>query len=183
MNQPRRHLSVNAYGRAGAVKGFTLIEIIIVLLIISISAAIVELSMSNRMAMATLEQEADQLRSLLNFASDYSLIHQQPLGLSINASGYALVTFNDSNRTWDIFKDAPAVQKKTDDIHVSVLSRASIDAMRNLAGPQPAVIIYSDGSFSRFALTMQWQDDKASQLKIALAADGTIGVSSAGDVQ
>lgn len=156
-------------------RGFTLIEIIIVLLIISITAATVELNIGNRLSTSGLNQKTDEFHSLLLFASDYSLGHQQVLGLMLTPLNSSLVAFDERTQQWQPLNETAQYKIDADKtVHIFVESGAAADATQNLEGKQPSIIIYPDGSISPFILVFALESDPNVKRTLSLTDDGVI---------
>ena len=70
-------------------QGFTLIEIMVVLLILAISLSVITLALPNSETQ-NVEREADRFRWVLEEAHAEALRHRQPMQLRMTSEGYAL---------------------------------------------------------------------------------------------
>jgi general secretion pathway protein H len=76
--------------RRGA-SGFTLIEVMVVLVIIAILVTMVSLSLKGDRAGEALEEEAQRLTALLNLLREEAVMRDQTLGLALTGEGYVFV--------------------------------------------------------------------------------------------
>lgn len=75
--------------------GFTLVEVLLVILLIGMLAVSVVVSFSGDSRDQRLAKETEQLQQLIQLASETAMLKQQELGLFINAEGYRFMLFKD----------------------------------------------------------------------------------------
>lgn len=73
-------------------RGFTLIEVMVVMVIIAILVTMVGLSMKGDRAGEALEEEAKRLTALLNLLREEAVMRNETLGLALSSDGYLFVT-------------------------------------------------------------------------------------------
>ncbi|HWY24941.1 MAG TPA: type II secretion system minor pseudopilin GspH [Nevskia sp.] len=86
--------SARRMGRRG-MAGFTLLEILIVVVIIGILAAIVGFKIGNRAMDDRLQNEADRFGQLVRLAQEETQVKGIPLGLRFTTSGYQFLGMDD----------------------------------------------------------------------------------------
>ena len=79
------------------VTGFTLIEVMVVMVIIAILITTVSLSMKGDRAGEALEQEAQRLVALINLAREEAVMRDRDLGLVLEPQGYLFVQRNEDD--------------------------------------------------------------------------------------
>jgi len=87
-------------------KGFTLIEILVVIVIISITIGLVVVNISTGGPEEKAEQEIIRLQQLLRFAHQQSVIRAQEYGVRFYTTGYRFMQYDEESQQWaDIQKD------------------------------------------------------------------------------
>ena len=144
-------------------QGFTLIEIVIVVVIISFVISIATISFGNPQS-KRIKQSSTQVTSLLQLAKEQAIFNSQDYALSIWESGYAFYTLNEEG--WVLVTDDRIFRSRElpsdlefvlylDDIRV-VLEKED--------KKEPQVFITSDGEFSPFKLEITDQQDWVYQI-------------------
>lgn len=80
---------------SGLMKGFTLIEILLVILLIGLLASFVVINMSGDSRDKQLETQVVKLQQLVQIASETAMLKQQELGLFVDNQGYRFMLFQD----------------------------------------------------------------------------------------
>jgi len=87
-------------------KGFTLIEILVVVVIISISIGFVVVNISIGGDEELAEEEITRLQQILRFAHEQSVIRSQEYGVRFYETGYRFLRFDEASDSWvDVNKD------------------------------------------------------------------------------
>ncbi|MBU6953209.1 MULTISPECIES: type II secretion system minor pseudopilin GspH [unclassified Hahella] len=81
-------------------KGFTLIEILVVLVIISVMVGMVTLVVSGNRERRELENEARKLLAIMQMTSDEAIFQNVDIGLRLDDHGYAFMGFDDTALAW-----------------------------------------------------------------------------------
>ena len=87
-------------------QGFTLLEVMVVMLIVGIMATMVTLSMGNRSIDDRLQTEAERMEQLILLAQDESALKGIPLGLRFTASGYQFLALDEKSHWVDYSQGA-----------------------------------------------------------------------------
>ena len=86
-------------------KGFTLFEIMVVMVIISIVTGVTVLSFNTDNSPRELDREARRLFQVLRLLSDEAVLQNKEFGLEIYEDGYSFLQFEFDNNEWLEFDD------------------------------------------------------------------------------
>ncbi|MDN4502951.1 type II secretion system minor pseudopilin GspH [Alteromonadaceae bacterium BrNp21-10] len=89
-------------------KGFTLLEIMVVLLIIGIATSVVMLNFNNQDYQKDLKKQAQRFQTVVSMASEFAILNQQQLGVSVKGNRYKFVILDDEQK-WQLITDEPAL--------------------------------------------------------------------------
>jgi general secretion pathway protein H len=76
-------------------RGFTLVEVLLVILLIGLLASAVVITLSGKSRDKNLDTHTTRLQQLVQIASETAMLKQQELGLFINHEGYRFMLFQD----------------------------------------------------------------------------------------
>ena len=155
--------------RGGA--GFTLIELIVVIVIIGIVVAGSLLSLSTAGRDSQLEQERDRLAALIDYVRERAGLQTVEYGLRCEQGGYRFIMYDTRKALWveDPLDDALrpralpaglslAVNIEGRDIVLPkpVTTTKNQSPTKNVTAPvlTPQVMLFSSGDISRFSLTL-----------------------------
>lgn len=175
-------------GRGG---GFTLIEILVVIVIIGIVMSIAVLSISLAGGDSQLRDEAQRIVSLVDVARDDSLLQGREFGLEFMQDAYRFVEFDPLTQQWgeiigddtlrlrqlpeqlefDLFIEDRRVSLKSDPARMS----SDEEDRPGVKRYAPHVLIYSSGDMSPFELHLLRRIDE-SLLAVQGDAAGTLEI-------
>jgi general secretion pathway protein H len=148
-----------------SVRGFTLIEILVVLFIVSIIISMVSLNPHAFTSNASLLRNfSDELVLRLRFAKEYAISSQATIGMGIQPTAWDFQFFNQDR--WESLDSPKPLQARTTprDIHLSIQSENS---------RTPQIIFYGSGEVTPFIIECELQ--KASvPVRIIGKANGDI---------
>ena len=81
--------------------GFTLIEILVVLVVVGLLAALAVFTMGGSSQQRELENEVRELFLLMQTASEQAVLNNTELGLKLAEDGYRFVAFQDRTGDWE----------------------------------------------------------------------------------
>jgi general secretion pathway protein H len=153
------HQRRRASGRSVA-SGFTLVEILVVVVIIGVLSAGLLLSVSLTGRDQDLEHESDRLLALMNYAREQSELQTREYGLIIQDDSYEFVSYDVHRAIWrSIFEDDILRLRKLPyglnfklvvDTRPVVLKRPT-----DAKDKTPQVMIFSSGDLTQFELIME----------------------------
>jgi len=74
--------------------GFTLIEVMVVIVLIGLMASVIQFSFSGNQPEKLLEKESERFSAIFNMAAEYSMLNNLELGLLIEENSYQFLGFD-----------------------------------------------------------------------------------------
>jgi len=140
-------------------KGFTLLEILVVVVIIGVMATLAVLSIGNRTVDDRLATEARRLREVLALAADEAVLQGVELGFVQTPDGYEFVTLKDGK--WVTLEEAGPLRARelSEPFYLQlqidgrpVAPVRTGDAMQEL---KPQIVLLSSGDATEFVLDLR----------------------------
>jgi general secretion pathway protein H len=140
--------------------GFTLIEILVVVVIIGVITAGLLLSVSLTGRDRELEKESDRLQALFTYAREQAELQTREYGVMFQDDGYQFLAYDNRTAAWrEVFEDDSLAARKLPD---GLDFKLSVDARpvvltkpKDSHDKTPQVMIFSNGDLSTFAATME----------------------------
>jgi len=144
-----------------AISGFTLIEILVVLLIIGILVSGAALSLGVLGRDSALEKESDRLSALMDYLRDQATLQNREYGLRCFVGGYEFLAFDPRANQWKRLADDDSMRPRR--LPTGVTMQVSIEG-RPIILPReqsradelsPQVMLFSSGDLNLFELTLR----------------------------
>ena len=166
-------------------RGFTLIELMMVLIVLAVMAGMATISFRND-PLAQLEREQLRLQSLLNFAADEAVLQGELLGLSVDGRSYQLVFFESNAQVWkknegryfstQLLPESINITITLDGDRLTEQEQQQIALMSQASGVEqivPAILFLASGEITPFTLTLQHM---LAAKPLQLSSDGLSGI-------
>ncbi len=146
-------------------QGFTLIEVLVVVVIIGVMLATMLLSLGDRGQDSQLEKERDRLSALINYVQERAALQTIEYGLRCEQGGYRFVMYDSRKAQWleDPLDELLRPRTLPDGLELAlsvedrpIVLSARPDPRKSTASLDltPQVMIYSSGDLTRFRLTL-----------------------------
>ena len=145
---------------AAAAAGFTLIEILVVVVIIGVVTAGMLLSVTLTGRDPELEKESDRLFTLVNYAREQAELQTREFGVLFADDGYEFLTYDVRRGIWrDVFEDdALGARKLPDglDFKLTIEARPVVlKRPKDATDKTPQLMIFSNGDLTAFVATLE----------------------------
>lgn len=140
-------------------RGFTLVEILVVMLIIGVVAGGALLSLGVLGQDRQLETERQRLETLLQLVRDRAGIHSEQYGLRAFAGGYEFMVYDSRLTRWQTIADEERVLRRRSlpaglQMTLLVEGRPVVLPTPDAKDPSPQVLLYASGELNVFELTV-----------------------------
>jgi general secretion pathway protein H len=149
----RCHAQANSRYRAQRCAGFTLLELVVVVLLLSIMLGLVVVNLS-RDDSGELRDEAQRLALLLNTAQQDAILKGQVLALALEPGGYHFMRLTDAGTLQPITQDELLrARELPSDIKISAVEIAGTETT-DTQKPK-GIVLQPSGELDEFTITLQ----------------------------
>ncbi|MET0282520.1 MAG: type II secretion system minor pseudopilin GspH [Steroidobacteraceae bacterium] len=149
------------YATCARPRGFTLIEILVVLLIIGIMIAGAALTVGVAHGDRDLEQERDRLMAMSGYLREQAALQNREYGIRVFQGGYEFLVFEPRSRRWQ--RDARDDTQRARQLPAGIELTMAVEGRKIIlpaheARPDeltPQVLLYSTGELNLFELTLR----------------------------
>ena len=132
-------------------RGFTLIEIIVVIVIISVALTMATISIGDPQ-IKRMKQNSERVVSLIELAKEQAIFNSQEYALSIWESGYAFYTLDEKGWTPVSNDRIFRVRELSDGLEFNLYLEGARVILEGNDKKKPQIFITSDGEISPFKL-------------------------------
>ena len=142
-------------------RGFSLIEIMVVITIIGLITAVVMIKFVGNNRDTGLDQEAERLSALFDYVREQAELQTRDFGFRANDRGYSFVVFDVIANQWRPVEEDDALRDRELpgglEPHVVVEGRSIVleREKKDLKDFQPQILIFANGDLSSFEISLQ----------------------------
>ncbi|NHA14461.1 type II secretion system minor pseudopilin GspH [Thioalkalivibrio sp. XN279] len=185
MQKSATGLSTEPLSRPGRASGFSLIELLVVIVILAITAAMVVLGTATLKAGDPAETESRRLAALLQFVAEEALVQGRDYGVEFFPDGYRFLSWDPDSRLWSVVEDEAALRRRTLPPGLELV--LAVDGREVVVEPEgrrrqadaeslaPQVAIFSSGELTPFELFLV-QDFAADAWLLRGQVDGEVAL-------
>jgi general secretion pathway protein H len=134
--------------------GFTLIEILVVLVVVSMLVALATLTLGGSSVRRDLDNEVEQLFLLMQTVSDQAVLNNTEFGLMIEEDHYRFLAYDQQSDTWKpsserLFRQRPVPEWM---VVTDYIENESPRLASDEDKPRPDVVLFSSGETTPFEL-------------------------------
>jgi general secretion pathway protein H len=149
-------------------RGFTLIEILVVMVLISIILSMAVISLGNHRE-RELREEIVRLQQLIQLAQDESILNQRPLAIKFLENGYRFEFQErvEDERIWKTITTPDVLRERSLEQEMEIILRQDGLPVSLENEDSGRIVILSSGEMTPFELEMGWPDDEITRLMTA----------------
>lgn len=165
------HQSPRATAPGGRPHGFTLIEMMVVLIIVGVIVSLGMVRLTTDDDAAHARREAERLGALLHLARDEAIVRARSMGLRLAPDGYRFVLYD--NGQWRGLESDPVFRERRlpDHLRLTVVGVSSVAASgrpssgntRDTSEPPPQVVFTPGGEATPFEVSIAGPDGRGAQ--------------------
>lgn len=153
--------------------GFTLIELMVVLIIIGLLASLAMTGLSGNHSNREVKEAASNLRLLMQEASDRAVLDNQEIGLVMDDQGYSFLVFDENEKTWRSMLKKPFSPRSFPET-LTLVKHVDLDIPSMNASDEseriPDIVFFSSGEHTPFRLEFSLK--ARSDVSYSIVSDG-----------
>jgi general secretion pathway protein H len=139
-------------------RGFTLIEIMVVIVIAGIMVSLAVITISDR-STTELEQEGKRLHALMRLMTEEAIMQSREIGLAFNLRGYQFYELDEEDKWQVIASDDTLRQREIlEDIRIRLYADGEEVRIEQKMPEIPSLFFYSSGENTPFELELSLGD-------------------------
>jgi general secretion pathway protein H len=170
--------------------GFTLLEVLVVVVIIGIIASMAVVSTRVLGGDREMDQEARRLSAVLTQAREEAMLQGRDVGLRVDARGYDFLLYDNRNERWRLAQDDPLLRERALpeglDARLWLESRevklSGRTAPTGESPPTPQVVVFASGDVVPFELRLERAGTRE-QRAVVGRVDGTVQILANNEVE
>ena len=151
--------------------GFTLVEILVVLIIVSVMSGIVVTSLPSSFQNSDFDEESLRLKTVIELIREESLTRASEYGLKTDKDNYSFFVYNEIEQNWTQLNTKPYAEHK---LGYGILLKTTIEDNELILTDEedeessvpnaPRILLLSSGEMTPFEITIALSRDKTRTL-------------------
>jgi general secretion pathway protein H len=170
-------------------RGFTLLELMIVVFVIGLVTAGVVISFSGGQRDEQLEREAERLDALFDYVREQAELQTRDYGFRISTRGYSFVVYDVLANQWRPAEEDDALRERPfpDGIETEVVVEGRKVVLeskkKDIEDFMPHVMIFSNGDISSFEVILQRDEGENQRSRIYSDESGNVKLLQPGELE